>query len=154
MNGRELEYENCTTSRKSSQKQLSTLPSGFKEEQKRIVYIPHPDNPERRIGYRVCYTKTNESRHEDVLKLEISDDLCNLASHIRKILEYRRFTKLRIFVKYREFVRLHDQIEAINDRLFACNYKFRFSFVPGEYREDEYVLLFDVEAIRKGEYYG
>jgi hypothetical protein len=156
MDEQDAEYDNCTASRRSSQKQLSVLPSGHREERRRVVHVPHPGGSGEKILYRICHTRTSDcgSGHGNVLRIEISHGLGNLSHYIRRILECKRFGRLRIFVKYGEFVGLHDQMHRINEQLFACNYRFRFSFVPGEYRADEYVPLFDIEAIRRGEHYG
>lgn len=152
----ESDQSNYLNTKRSSQKQPSTLPSGYREEHKRIVYISHPGVPERATRYRLCYTKSDECdpQNEKVLRIEISYDLENLVHYIRKILDFQKFEKLKIYVKYTEFLRLHDSLEKINDDLFTCNYKFKFSFVPNNYGDDEYVLLYEIEGIRKGEHCG
>ncbi|AFN83143.1 hypothetical protein EROM_060490 [Encephalitozoon romaleae SJ-2008] len=139
-----------------SQNQTSTLPSGCREEYKKIVYVSHPTIPDKKIKYRLCYTKSSgyESESNEVLRIEISHDLENLAHYIRKILDYHRFKRLKIYVKYSEFLKLHKEIEKVNNDLFTCNYTFKFSFIPSSYKEEEYVLLYEIEGIKRGEHLG
>lgn len=150
----ESELSNYLNTRRSSQKNASI--AGYREEHKKVVYISHPTIPDRRSKYRLCYTRLNEYdlQNENVLKIEISYDLENLVHYIRRILDLRRFLKLKVYVKYSEFLKLHDGLERINNDLFTCNYKFKFSFVPKNYRNDEYVLLYEIEGIRRGEHCG
>lgn len=146
---------NCFGTRRSSQKQ-SMLPPGFREEYKRVVYISHPTIPGCETKYRLCYTKSHDHDPEngDVLKIEISYNLENLVHYIKKVLDSQRFNRLKVYVKYSEFLKLHDGLEKINNDLFTCNYKFKFSFVPSSYQDDDYVLLYEIEGIRKGEHHG
>lgn len=150
------ELSNYLNTKRSSQKQSSTLPSGYREEHKRVVYISHPTKPGKRTKYRLCYTKSDEydPGNKDVLKVEISYDLEKLVHYIKKILDFRRFERLKVYVKYSEFLRLHDGLERINNDLFTCNYKFKFSFVPNNYKDDDYVLLYEIDCIGKGGHLG
>ncbi|CAD25415.1 hypothetical protein [Encephalitozoon cuniculi GB-M1] len=153
---KEAEDSHAVSMRRFSQNQTSTLPSGCREEHKRIVYVSHPTMPDKKIKYRLCYTKSSSQdlENNEILRIEISHDLENLVHYIRKILDYHKFRKLRIYVRYSEFLKLHEEIEKVSNDLFTCNYNFKFSFIPSSYRDDEYVLLYEIEGIRRGEHYG
>lgn len=153
---KEAEDTHGMSMRRFSQNQTSTLPSGCREEYKKIVYVCHPTIPGRRIKYRVCYTRSGDHPPEssEVLRIEISHDLENLVHYVKKILDFHKFKKLRIYVKYSEFLKLHSEIEKVSNDLFTCNYSFKFGFIPSSYRDDEYVLLYEVEGIRRGGHYG
>ncbi|ADM11655.1 uncharacterized protein Eint_060470 [Encephalitozoon intestinalis ATCC 50506] len=153
---KELENSRAKGMKRFSQNQTSTLPSGSREEYKKIVYMSHPLIPGEKMKYRLCYTKPGNQcpENNEILRIEISHDLENLVHYIRKILDYHRFRRLRIYVKYSEFLKLHKEMEKIHNDMFTCNYSFKFSFIPNNYRDDEYVLLYEIEGIKRGEHYG
>ncbi|KAM0671631.1 hypothetical protein CWI42_060560 [Ordospora colligata] len=140
--------------KKDSQSHASSIPTGYREEHKRVVCMPHPTIPGKTIRYRLCYTKNGDIAEADVLRIEVSYGLESLASWIRKILEFHKFKRLLVYVKYGELLKLNDEVERIGKDLFTYNYKFKFGFIPDSYEESEYVLLYDIEGIKKGEHYG
>ncbi|KAH9411276.1 hypothetical protein HK407_06g11060 [Ordospora pajunii] len=140
--------------KKGSQSHTSSIPTGCREEHKRVVCVPHPTIPGKAIRYRICYTKNGDVGEADALRIEVSYGLENLASWIRKILEFHKFKRLLVYVKYGDLLKLSDEVERIGKDLFTYNYKFKFSFIPDNYEDSEYVLLYEIEGIKKGEHYG
>lgn len=119
------------------------LPRGSREEERRISYLKIKGKK-----YRMIYAKSyGDTITKDILKIEVSTDFVRIVPYVKDVLDGKMFNRIHLFVKYSEFLRLEVSIEEI-DRILMCEgYEVKFVFIPKEYKQDDYILMYDIKKI-------
>ncbi|WUR04637.1 uncharacterized protein VNE69_09189 [Vairimorpha necatrix] len=116
------------------------LPFDSREETKSTAFIKVDDDK-----FRLVYTKAKgQNIIHDVLKIEINNPLEYVISEIMDLLKLQVYRRIHLFLKYKFFTELADRIEEIYEVLKTSKYNVNFVFVSKKYKEEDYILLYDI----------
>ena len=116
------------------------LPPDSREEIKKTAYLDIQNKK-----YRIVYTMTDcIDATKDILKIDVNSNLNDVVHEVNKILKTKLYQRIHLYLKYKYFAHLNDSVENVYNILKTSEYNINFAFVLRKYKNDDYVLIYDI----------